>query len=418
MTPINRRRFLAGAGTAAVGTAAASAGLASTASGAANPTPGEIVAGQGLLDRVPFDGRYQAGILTPRQDQITIVALDSLAPSRSALALVLQELTGRMRALATGGPAAQAPLDAPPPDSGTIGPVILPDQLTITVAFGPSLFDARYGLAAQRPPGLIEMPRFTNDEIDPARAGGDLLLQICANHRDTVVHAFREIMRVLDGSFAIRWTLDGFVGENRGPSARSSTRNLFAFRDGTANPDVTDSALMHRLVWVNPGQGPAWAVDGTFQVIRTIRMHVEFWDRVGLEEQQTMIGRVRTTGAPLGGTNEFENPRYDLDPHGRRIPLNAHIRLANPRTNATANRRILRRSYSYHRGIDAAGTLDQGLLFVAFNQDPARQYAVIQKKLSIEPMIDYITPVGGGYYFAPPGTGGPRGWLGESLFAT
>jgi deferrochelatase/peroxidase EfeB len=413
MTRINRRRFLAGAGTAA-----ASVGLASTAAGASNPTPGEIVASQGMLDSVPFDGRYQAGILTPRQDQATIVALDSLAPNRAAVALALQELTSRLRELTTGGPAAQAPLDAPPPDSGTIGPVILPDRLTATVAFGASLFDGRYGLAGQRPPGLISMPRFPNDDIDPARAGGDLLLQICASHRDTVVHAFREVMRVLDGAFAVRWTVDGFLGENRGPTVRSSTRNLFAFRDGTGNPDASDTALMHRLVWVNPGQGPAWSVDGTFQIIRTIRMHVEFWDRVGLEEQQTMIGRIRTSGAPLGGTNEFEDPRYDLDPRGERIPLDAHIRLANPRTKATANRRILRRSYSYHRGVDAAGTIDEGLLFVAFNQDPARQYAVIQKRLSIEPMIDYITPVGGGYFFAPPGTGGPRGWLGESLFAT
>jgi deferrochelatase/peroxidase EfeB len=418
MTRVDRRRFLAGAGTAAAGAAAASVGLGSIADAASTPTAGEIVAGEGLLDRVPFDGRHQAGILTPRQNQATFVALDSLNPNRRALTGALQALTARIRELTVLGPAAQAPIDAPPPDTGTIGPVILPDDLTVTAAFGASLFDERYGLASQRPPALITMPRFPNDDIDPARSGGDMLLQICANHRDTVVHTLREIMRVLDGAFAIRWTLDGFVGENRGPTTRSSTRNLFAFRDGTANPDVGDSELMDKLVWVKRGQGPAWTAEGSFQVVRVIRMHVEFWDRVGLQEQQNMIGRVRTTGAPLGGTNEFQAPRYDLDPHGKRIPLDAHIRLANPRTARTADQRILRRSYSYHRGVDAADTLDEGLLFVAFNKDPARQYAVIQKRLSSEPMIDYITPVGGGYFFAVPGTVDERGWLGESLLST
>ena len=151
-------------------------------------------------------------------------------------------------------------------------------------------------------------------------------------------------------------------------------------------------------------------------MLRTIRMHVEFWDRVGLTEQQNMIGRYRDTGAPLGGTEEFQDPRYDLDPQGKRIPLDAHIRLANPRTERTADQRILRRGFNYHRGFDAAGQLDQGLVFVAFNQDIARQFATIQARLAEEPMIDYITPVGGGYFFAPPGSRGPTDWVGSGLF--
>ena len=126
---------------------------------------------------------------------------------------------------------------------------------------------------------------------------------------------------------------------------------------------------------------------------------------------------MRATGAPLGGIGEFEEPRYDTDPHGKRIPLNAHIRLANPRTPQTADQRILRRGYNFTRGSDASGELDQGLIFVAFNQSPERQFATIQKRLLEEPMIDYVTPVGGGYFFAPPGTGGATGWIGNGLFA-
>jgi deferrochelatase/peroxidase EfeB len=173
---------------------------------------------------------------------------------------------------------------------------------------------------------------------------------------------------------------------------------------------------MNDLVWARRGE-PAWAAGGTYQVVRIIRMHVEFWDRVGLNEQQNMIGRVRDSGAPLGGNDEFEDPRYDLDPTGQRIPLDAHMRLANPRTTATADQRILRRGFNYHRGFDQAGQLDQGLVFVAFNQSPARQFVPIQKRLNAEPMVDYITPVGGGYFYAPPGALHGGDWVGSGLFA-
>ncbi len=260
------------------------------------------------------------------------------------------------------------------------------------------------------------MPAFAHDELEPGRTGGDVLVQIGAGQRDTVLHTFRELMRAVSGSLTIRWTLDGFQSARRDPSARSNRRNLFAFRDGTANPAVDDAGLMNRLVWVQPGAGePAWTAGGTYLVARTIRMHVEFWDRVGLLEQEQMIGRDRVSGAPLGGTDEFEDPRYDLDPKGDRIPLDAHIRLANPRTEATRDQRILRRGYNYHRGIDLSGNLDQGLMFVAFNQDPRRQFAVIQSRLATEPMTDYITPVGGGYFFAPPGPRGSADWVGSGL---
>ena len=151
-----------------------------------------------------------------------------------------------------------------------------------------------------------------------------------------LAHAVRELLKEVRGTLAPRWTVAGFQGARRGPSPHSTRRNHFGFHDGTSNPDVTDPKAMDRLVWAERGAGePAWTADGTYQVVRAIRMHVEFWDRVGMFEQTNMIGRDRVTGAPLGGTHEFENPRYDLDPHGKRIPLVAHIRLANPRTPAT-----------------------------------------------------------------------------------
>jgi deferrochelatase/peroxidase EfeB len=420
MTALNRRTFLTrgalvtGAAGAALATGARAAEIPDTPSGPPT-TPGGAVAGSDLSSVVPFTGVHQPGILNPGPGHATLVAFDSMAPDARTLGQALQELSTRARQLSAGGAVPLLELDAPPADSGILGPDNAPDALTVTIAFGASLFDARYGLASRRPSELIRMPTFPVDELDPKLSHGDVLVQICAQHRDTVVHALRELTRTVRGALQQRWAMDGFAGANRGPSAKSSPRNLFAFRDGTANPSTADSVLMNQLVWAGEGE-PGWAVGGTYQVIRIIRMHVEFWDRVGLTEQENMIGRVRDTGAPLGGTQEHQDPRYDLDPKGERIPLDAHIRVANPRTADTARQRILRRGFNYHRGFDEAGQLDQGLLFIAYNRSPSRQFAVIQNRLNSEPMTDYVSPIGGGYFFAPPGARGNTDFVGSGLF--
>jgi deferrochelatase/peroxidase EfeB len=425
VSPLDRRAFLTRSavllGAGGVGGVGAIARAATKSEEAAAPTEPsasqEWEVSQAQLDKgEPFDGPHQAGILTPAPAQATFVALDSLAPNRQVLEETLRALSQRARELTVGGAIPLLEADAPPADSGILGPINDPDGLTVTIAFGASLFDRRYGLAAERPRELVRMPTFPVDELDPAQSHGDMLLQICAHQRDTVVHALRELLRTVRGSLQLRWSIDGFAGAARGPSPHNSPRNLFAFRDGTANPPTSDAALMKELVWAGRGE-PAWAAGGTYQVARIIRQHVEFWDRVGLNEQEGMIGRVRASGAPLGGESEFEDPRYDLDPEGKRIPLTAHIRLANPRTAATADQRILRRGFNYSRGLDSAGQLDQGLMFVAFNQSPERQFATIQRRLGDEPMIDYITPVGGGYFFAPPGAVRAGDWVGSGLFA-
>jgi deferrochelatase/peroxidase EfeB len=420
MKALSRRAFLVrGAGL----TGAAGAAFATGARGAEGPaaedapptTPGGAVEGSNLGTTQPFTGVHQSGILNPAPAQATLVAFDSVAPDRSTLMAALQALSARARELSVGGAIPLLEVDAPPADSGTLGPDNAPDALTVTISFGASLFDGRYGLGAKRPAELTPMPTFPVDQLDPKLSHGDLLVQICAQHRDTVVHTVRELTRTVRGAFQQRWSMDGFASANRGPSPKNSPRNLFAFRDGTANPDTTDASLMDQLVWAGAGE-PAWAVGGTYQVVRIIRMHVEFWDRVGLNEQQNMIGRVRDSGAPLGGTSEFQDPRYDLDPDGKRIPLDAHIRLANPRTASTARQRILRRGFNYHRGFDEAGQLDQGLLFIAYNRSPSTQFAVIQERLNSEPMTDYVTPIGGGYFFVPPGARSASDFVGSGLF--
>jgi deferrochelatase/peroxidase EfeB len=331
---------------------------------------------------------------------------------------LLAVLTTRARFLTTGGsPPAAAPsagngrAEIPPSDSDVLGPVVPPDGLTVTVAVGASLFDDRFGLADRRPRHLTAMPAFPDDQPDPAWLHGDVLVQVCADHPDTVHHALRDIARQTRGTMVPRWKLDGYASP---PRPSGTPRNLMGFKDGTANPTGMQAA---GLVWVDDPAEPAWAQGGCYQVVRLIRMRVEEWDRVAVPHQERVFGRQRDSGAPLGRSHEFDEPDYAGDPRGERVPLTAHMRLANPRTAATADQRFLRRSYNYDLGLAGDGTLQVGHVFTAFQQDVERQFATVQRRLAHEPMTQYVEPFGGGYFFVLPGVTGPTDVYGRSLLA-
>jgi deferrochelatase/peroxidase EfeB len=416
---LRRRGFLRGAalGVGAVGAVAGGASaLAGAGAAAAAPSPTASAGAPGAAPGavVPFHGVHQAGITREVQQSTVFLSFDVTAQDRRELTELLHTVTDRARFLTAGGVPAALGITDSPSDSGTLGPRVPGDGLTVTAGVGASLFDDRFGLADRRPARLSTMPAFEDDDLDDRWCHGDLSLQLSAPHPDTVLHALRDIARHTRGGMQVRWRMDGFTSP---PRPSGTPRNHFGFKDGTANPDISDPATAARLLWADPGAEPAWTAGGSYQVVRLIRMLVEFWDRVSITEQERMFGRAKDSGAPLDGEREFDAPRFTQDPAGDVIPLDSHIRMANPRTAQTDDSRLLRRAYNYDRGMDSNGNLDMGLIFVCYQQDLERQFATVQKRLAGEPLVDYITPFGGGYFFALPGVRDRGDWLGRALLA-
>jgi deferrochelatase/peroxidase EfeB len=371
----------------------------------------------GTQDSQPFYGMHQSGVITPQPAAALVVGFDALAEDRAGLERLFRTLTARIAFLMKGGEAATLDPRYPPPDSGLLGINVFPDNLTVTVALGASLFDARYGLQKVKPSRLITMEQFPNDALDAHNCHGDVVLQFCSNTAETNIHALRDILRHTPDLLALRWKIDGFLPPHTIKKlGKETVRNLLGFKDGTANLDASDATLMNDIVWAQPNSGePAWTAGGTYQVIRVIRIFVERWDRDALIDQEQIIGREKASGAPLTYANERDVPDYAADPKGARVPLTAHIRLANPRTPDTEANRILRRGYNYSRGLTSAGQLDMGLLFVCFQADLAAGFLSVQARLNGEQLEEYIKPVGGGYFFVLPGVQSKDDFFAEGL---
>jgi deferrochelatase/peroxidase EfeB len=409
----SRRQFVTGA------LAAAGVLVGGGAAGVAIGRATDDGPSTGAGSQIPFYGPHQAGIATPAQDRLAFAAFDLTTSKRHEVELLLGRWAAAAARMAQGeviGEVTDTP-QAPPIDTGeALG--LGPAQLTVTVGFGPSLFDSRYGLQHKRPAALADIPPLPGDAPRAGISNGDIGVQACSNDPQVAFHAIRNFARLARGTAVMRWSQLGFGRTSSTSTAQETPRNLMGFKDGTNNIKAEDAADFDKFVRVGSETDQPWMRGGSYLVTRRIRMLIESWDTDFLADQENVFGRLKNSGAPLGGKSEFEPvdlaaKRRDGTPV---IPVDAHIRLASPHTHG--GKKILRRGYSFTDGIDPdTGLLDAGLFFIVYQQDPREQFVPIQRLLgSSDSLNEYIRHTSSGLFAVPRGLSGPGDWWGKELF--
>ena len=390
---MDRREFLKKAG---IGGAGLALGLSGASAFFANKEHGskQIADGQ---EEISFYGKHQAGITTPMQKNIYFVVLDLRTTDKNELIQLFKEWTDYSQKLVNGELVKKDGSNAllPPSDTGeTVG--LNPYRLTLTFGVSAS-FLTKLGLEKKRPKLFRDLPAFPKEQLREQYTGGDIVIQACADDEQVAFHAVRNLIRKGRNKVTMKWSQSGFaaIGDRM-----ETPRNLFGFKDGTAN--VTTEKDFDKVVWADSTD---WMKNGSYMAVRRIIMHLETWDRTNLQEQENTFGRYKESGAPFGKQNEFDEVDLSL------LPVDSHVRLAKE-----VDLPILRRSYSYSDGIDPkTGQFDAGLLFIAFQKDPDR-FVKIQTNLGADDkMNEYVTHIGSGL-FACFGGVKEGGYIGQDLF--
>ncbi len=400
--PISRRDFIKKAGMMGAG-AMMTPSIMKLLFGGTSPK--DALALEEANQAIPFYGKRQSGITTPIQRQVYFAVLDLATEDLETIRGIFKSWTTYIARMMQGElvEAYKSNTMLPPTDTGeAVG--MGTERLTITVGVSPSFLE-KLNLTGKKLPELEELPKFARDQLQEDFTGGDICIQACAEDAQVAFHAVRNLLRKGREHLTLKWSQTGYAAIT---SQGSTPRNLFGFKDGTAN--VTSQDDFDRVIWCDQDN---WMKNGTYLIVRRVQMHLETWDRTSLREQENTFGRHRDSGAPLGAVDEFDPVDLELkdDKGNLVIPEDCHVRLAKE-----VGEEIYRRAFSYANGIDPrTGQFDAGLLFISFQKDP-QQFIKVQKNLGTKDKLnEYITHVGSGLFAILPGVE-EGGYLGQSLF--
>lgn len=399
----SRRDFLSVA-TASTVSGVVSAGAASALTADAVSNREALKAQTATLHKKEkFFGKHQNGIELELQTFSNFLAFDlNSETDNSAMLRWMSVITDDIAKLSEGKPVLA---DAQP--QLALGPA----RLTVTVGFGPTLFQ-KLKLEARAPKSFAKLPAFDIDKLKPEFSDGDVLIQVSCDDPIVLSHASRAIIRDSMSFATVRYSQQGFSNAQGVSPSGTRQRNLMGQVDGTDNPAL-GSDDFDRLVWIN--EGPDWAIGGTILVLRRIAMQLNTWDQLGRTDKEQVIGRNLSNGAPLGGMNETDVP--DFAAAGENglsvIPQFAHIRRASP---SNPDERFFRRPFNYEVGVAEDGTPDVGLLWTAYMKD-MNQYVPVQQRLSKFDLLNKWTIPTGSSVFAIAGGVEPGQVIAEKLFS-
>ncbi|SDT51354.1 deferrochelatase/peroxidase EfeB [Paenibacillaceae bacterium GAS479] len=354
-------------------------------------------------ERLNFYGAHQAGIITAQQKYLYLGSFRIITDSKADLISMLKEWTKFSTLAAAGGYRQSSGNNLlPPADTGEamdLGAA----KLTITYGFGESFFldngKDRFGAAARKPSHLKRIPRMPKDHLDPGFQAGDIAVQVCADDQQIAFHALRNLIRLASGTAILNWMEEGFTSA---PPDGKTPRNLFGFKDGTANK--LHQSDFDEVVWAGAGE-PDWMRGGSYLAFRKIRMLLEVWDRSSLKAQEDTFGRSKESGAAYGAVGEFDPVPLSQQ------PVDSHVALAKQ-----SRQSIHRRAYSYTGAIDPrTGQLDAGLLFLSYQRNPQEQFIPMLRLMqSRDRLNEYTQHIASALYACPAGVREGE-YIGQSL---
>lgn len=372
----------------------------------------------------PLRGIHQPGITTVQQQQMHTAAYDVITDSREELIDLLTRWTLAAERLMAGELVGEPKVfrEVAPDDTGETTDLGAAG-LTITFGFGATLFSKdgqdRFGIADRCPPALAAgIPRMAAEKLNEQHCHGDLIVQACAEDPMVTLHAIHNLTRLAFGTASLRWSQLGYGRTSSTSTGQKTPRNLFGFKDGTANVKAEDGdEELNEHLWIQPGdEGGDIAAGGSYLCFRKIKQMMEVWDELILSEQETIIGRDKLHGAPLSGGEEHTEPDFEKsDSEGQPlIAPDSHIARVHPHYNG--GRRMLRRGYNYMEGNDHLGRLQGGLFFIAFVRDPRTNFTPILQKMSTDQITEYLQHIATGLYLIPPGVGPDDTYVGQRIF--
>ena len=196
------------------------------------------------------------------------------------------------------------------------------------------------------------------------------------------MHAVRNLSRIAFGRARLRWSQLGFGRTSKTTAAQATPRNLFGYKDGTANILADDGRGARRTTCGSPHpiSPPGWRAARTSSPARS----------PSSSSRGTACGspsRTASSAAPRARGHRFRaatssprrTSRRRMPPARRPSTWRRTCGWRTPRT--TPGRALLRRGYNFVDGNNELGRLDAGLFFLSYQRSP-EQFVTVQRALA------------------------------------